>query len=444
MERDIEKDLVYWKNQANRMPLLLRGARQVGKTFVVEKFGAQHFENTVTINFEWQKEFISSFRDLDPVNIINNIQLITGQAIVPGRTLLFLDEIQDCPNAILAMRYFKEKLSALHVIGAGSLLDFTLNEAEFRMPVGRVQFLFLKPLSFKEYLTALGFRDLRNLIEEIVITTSIPENVHQQLLKLAREYMILGGMPAVLQSWSATKDIKAAQLIQTSLLNTYRLDFGKYASRTEHKYLQALFDKMPNLIVENFKYVNADPELRSRDIKEALEILQYAGLINIVYHTAASGIPLTAQINEKKFKLLFLDIGLITRAGRLETELLMNNDLLLVNRGILAEQLVGQELLAYSSRFEENALYYWRREERSSNAEVDFVKTVGANIVPIEVKAGTTGRLKSLKLFMGEKHSIVGVRISQLPLNYHDNILSLPIYMIGEIDRLVQGVSKHI
>lgn len=438
MERDIEKDLLYWKNQLNRMPLLLRGARQVGKTFIVEKFGKQHFDNVVAINFEWQKEYLVSFENLDPVSIINNIQLLSGQSIIPGKTLLFLDEIQDCPNAILSLRYFKEKLPTLHVIGAGSLLDFTLNDAKFRMPVGRVQFLFLKPLSFKEYLTALGLKDLRTFIESINLSEPVPENLHQRLLILAREYMILGGMPAVLQNWSTSKNIKEVQLIQTSLLNTYRLDFGKYASKTEHKYLQSIFDKMPNLIVENFKYVNVNSDMRSRDIKHALEVLQYAGLINIVYHTSASGIPLTAQLNEKKFKLLFLDVGLITRASRLESELLLNNDLLLINRGILAEQFVGQELLATSSRFEEGALYYWRREERSSNAEIDFVKTVGANIVPIEVKAGTTGRLKSLKLFLEEKHPIVGVRISQLPLSYHDNILSVPIYMVGEIDRLVE------
>lgn len=437
MKRDIEKDLLYWKNQTDRMPLLLRGARQVGKTFVVESFGKQHFENVLTINFEWQKEYHASFENLDPINIINNIKLLSGQPIIPGKTLLFLDEIQDCPNAILALRYFKEKLPSLHVIGAGSLLDFTLNDANFRMPVGRVQFLFLKPLSFKEYLTALGLHELRQLIEEISLSEMVPDNVHQKLLKLAREYMILGGMPAVLQSWSSIKDIKEAEIIQTSLLNTYRLDFGKYATKIEYKYLQPIFDKIPSLIAENFKYVNVDPEVRSRDIKHALEILQHAGLINIIYHTAASGIPLTAQINERKFKILFLDVGLITRAGRLESELLLNNDLLLINRGVMAEQFVGQELLAYSSRFEERVLYYWRREERSSNAEVDFIKTVGSNIIPIEVKAGTTGWLKSLKLFMHEKKSMIGIRISQLPLSLHDNILSLPIYMVGEVDRLI-------
>lgn len=437
MQRDIENDLRDWKNQPDRMPLLLRGARQVGKTFVIKKFAESHFENCVTINFELSPEMARCFDDLAPKTILTNIALVTQQVINPGKTLLFLDEIQECPNAIRALRYFKEQMPALHVIGAGSLLDFTLNQADFRMPVGRVQFLFLKPLSFKEYLTALGRRELRQWIEQIDTKFSIQEVVHQQLLKLVREYMVLGGMPAVLQHWITTHDIESSQRIQTHLLNTYRLDFGKYASKTEYKSLQRLFDKLPRCIAENIKYVNLDGEMRSRDVKHALDIFQFAGLIYPIYHSAASGLPLAAQINEKKFKLLLLDIGLLTRANQLGFADLFNQDILLINRGIMAEQFVGQECLAYAPRYDQDALYYWRREERSSQAEVDFLTTAGSKIVPIEVKSGTTGRLKSLKLFMAEKNVVIGVRISQHLPSFHDNILSLPIYMVGEIGRLV-------
>lgn len=439
MERDIEQNLLRWKQQGNRLPLLLRGARQIGKTYVVEKFGRNHFDQLVTINFELQPEFVRCFDTLEPQEILTKLTLLTRQQIESKKTLLFLDEIQDCPNAIRALRYFKEKLPELHVIGAGSLLEFTLNSADFRMPVGRIQSLYLKPLSFKEYLTGMGYNDLRKFLEEIALTrTPIVEPIHQRLLKLVREYTVLGGMPAVLQAYLTQQDINQCQQIQTVLLNTYRQDFGKYAVQSDYKYLQRLFEKAPGLIAEHFKYVKVDPDMRSRDIKDALEMLRYAGLIYPVYSTTASGVPLVSLVNEKKFKILFLDIGLVMRATRLEAELLLNENILLVNRGVTAEQFVGQELLAYASHFEEANLYFWCREKSSSMAEVDFITHVGPRIIPIEVKAGTISRLKSLKIFMSEKKLDLGIRISQQPLSLHDGILSLPIYMVGELERLVK------
>lgn len=440
MYRDIEQDLLSWKMNEARLPLLLRGARQVGKTYTIEKFGREHFEQLVTINFELQPEMIRCFDTLEPTTILNTLYLLTQQKIIPEKTLLFLDEIQDCPNAIRALRYFKEKLPEQHVIGAGSLLEFALDDGEFRMPVGRVQSLYLKPLSFKEYLVGSGNQQLRTWIENLNLQETIAEPVHEKMLALVREYMILGGMPAVLQSYFSKQDLSECQNIQTALLNTYRQDFGKYAKKSDHRYLQRLFEKIPGLIGENFKYTKVEPDMRSRDIKEALYMLQNAGLIYPVYSTSASGIPLASLINEKKFKVIFLDIGLITRSGKLDAELLLNQDTLLVNRGMLAEQFVGQELLAYAAKFDEASIYFWSREQRSSMAEIDYVTTVDSKIIPIEVKAGATGRLKSLKIFMDEKHSSIGVRLSQQPLNYADKILSLPLYMVGEIARMIKSV----
>ncbi len=438
MHRDIEEDLIRWKHQKNPMPLLLRGARQVGKTYVVENFGDSHFNHVVSINFELHPEMAQCFVSLEPADILKAILLLTGQKIEPQTTLLFLDEIQECPNAIQSLRYFKEKMPNLHIIGAGSLLEFALNDVNFRMPVGRVQSLYLKPLSFKEYLVGGGNQVLREFIENITLQETIPEVIHTRLLKLVREYMILGGMPAVLQKYFSEQDHGECQNIQTALLSTYRNDFGKYAKKTDHRYLKKLFEKLPGLICDDFKYTKVDADMRSRDIKEALYTLKNAGLIYPVYSTSASGVPLTALINEKKFKLLFLDVGLVTRAGKLEVELLLSQDLLLINRGKLAEQFVGQELLAYAPYFEESVVYFWSREQRNSMAEVDFVTTVDANIVPLEVKAGTTGRLKSLKLFMAEKNITIGVHISQNALGYSYHVLSLPLYMVGEMARLMQ------
>lgn len=437
MKRSIEKYLLHWKNQKEHLPLLVRGARQVGKTFVVESFGKQHFEHIVTINFELHVEMKKCFDSLDPKDIINNIFLMTGQKIVAQKTLLFLDEIQDCPNAIRSLRYFKEKLPKQHVIGAGSLLEFVLNDTDFRMPVGRVQSIYLKPMSFKEFLRGSGNQQLCDLIETVNLDSTIATNVHDKLLKLLYQYMVLGGMPAVLKTYFQTEDLSECQQIQTMLLYAYRQDFGKYAKQTDHCYLQRLYDKIPGLIGANFKYSKVDPDMRSRDLKEALYLLQQAGLVYPIYCSSASGVPLETFIREKIFKILFLDIGLVMRAGRLDAEVLIEQDIMFANRGMLAEQFVGQELIAEASPFEDASLFFWTREQKSSTAEVDFVTTVNTNIIPIEVKSGKTGRLKSLQIFMAEKQSPWGIKLSQESMHKDQKIISLPLYLTSEIHRIV-------
>lgn len=447
MERDIERDLLSWKLKKNRMPLLLRGARQVGKSFIVEKFGRAHFDHLIIVNFEQDPGLARCFDTLHPHEIVTALSLSLHQKIEPGKTLLFLDEIQDCPNAIRALRYFKEQYSDLHVIGAGSLLEFVLNQDHFRMPVGRVQSLYLKPLSFKEFLLAMGCADLREFIEQVDLTKAVPSSVHQTLLKWVRHYMVLGGMPAVLQAYlstgvistnmTRTYDLAEAELQQTILLATYRHDFSKYSKHTQIQYVQRVFEKAPGLVSQHVKYANVDPNARSQNIKSALELLQQAGLLYPIYSTTASGLPLITLVNEKKFKILFLDVGLMARASRLTAELWLDENLLLVNRGATAEQFVGQELLAYGTNIEGPQLYFWCREKKSSQAEVDFITSFEATIIPIEVKAGSTGQLKSLQLLMHEKNLSPGVRISQQPLGFDGSILSVPLYMVGEVSRLL-------
>jgi len=438
MRRSMEVFFKEWMTAADRLPLLVRGARQVGKTYVIEQFAATHFENVIKINFEQQREYLPCFETLYPQKIINLIYTMTGTTIVPGKTLLFLDEIQECPNAILALRYFYEQMPELHIIAAGSLLEFTLREAEFRMPVGRVQSCYLKPLSFKEFLLALHKKSLVEYIEQASLQGTFEPAIHDLLLMHVKEYFVLGGMPAVIEQYLQTQQFEASQIRQSVILNTYRSDFGKYASKSNIKYLQTLFDKVPGLIGQHFRYVQVDPHMLARDIKRALTNLKDAGLIYTVYASLAQRLPLLSTIQEKKFKLLFVDLGLVNCTTQLSAEILMQKDILLVHQGALAEQFVGQELLAYAPPYQDGQLVYWDRAVGSSTAEVDYVIAVDATIYPIEVKAGATGRLLSLQRFIDEKSSPFGVRISQKPLSFEKRILSIPLYLISELPRLIR------
>lgn len=440
MKRMLMTELVQWKKAELHFPLLLRGARQVGKTYLVREFARQHFQGLVEINFEKETKFKACFDSLDPITILNSISLMKQQDIKPGETLLFLDEIQACPNALMALRYFKEEMPQLHVIGAGSLLEFAINSEAISMPVGRVQYIYLKPLSFTEYLEASGNQRYVDFIRNITLNCVVPEVNHHDLLRLVREYMIIGGMPMVVDSYIKNKDLLTCQRYQTLLLDTYRDDFGKYASKANHVYLERVFDKTPGLVGQQIKYSTIDPDTRSREIKSAIEKLNHAGIIFPCYSSSASGLPLHTFMNERKFKLIFLDVGLVNRITRLDIELLLNVDMMLLNRGGMAEQYVAQELLAYQDCYEKAALFYWSRETKNSNAEVDFLINVGSQIVPIEVKSGSTGRLKSLQMFLSEKQLPLGVRVSERPLEINNNILSIPFYMLSELKRLIQ---KH-
>lgn len=438
MQRNIKKQLIQWINQKERLPLIIRGARQTGKSYLIEQLGKEHFTNCVVINFEQHLEYTSCFTNLDVTQIITAISLVCRQEITPGKTLLFLDEIQECPKAIMALRYFKEKMPELHVIAAGSLLEFALEQENLRMPVGRVQYVYLRPMSFEEFLLAGSYNKLFEYLQTISLDTIVPTAVHEELLKLVKTYLLLGGMPAILSSYFSEHNLQHCQHLQTSLLSTYRNDFGKYASKAENKYLEKVFSKAPRLIGQQVKYVEIDTLARSRDLANALELLEKAQIINKIYITSASGLPLHAQINEKKFKLQFLDVGLVLRACGLDTETFFQEELMLINKGALCEQFVGQELLAYADCYEDIKLHYWIREKKGSLAEVDFVITFGTKIFPIEVKAGKTGWLKSLRSFIEEKNCPFGIRISEHPLSLEDKIFSVPFYLIGQLTRLLK------
>lgn len=437
MKRTIDFELIKWKNMPDRLPLIIRGARQVGKSYAIEKLGREHFKSLVIINFEYQPEFISCFESLDPTKIISKLEIFTNSNIKSGETLLFLDEIQQCPQAILALRYFKEKMPQLHVIAAGSLLEFVIHDTKFSFPVGRVQFMHMHPLSFSEFLLALDQDKLLKTLKDTSLANPLDSAIHIYALNFVKQYFLIGGMPAAIQNYINNNSYLECQNIQSALMQTYRSDFGKYATKTQHKYLERLFEMVPKLILEHFKYSKVDPNLRARELQPALEQLCWAGLIKLVKQTSASGLPLEAQVKENKFKLLFLDIGLVQNASQIEAKTILENDILQINAGLLAEQFVGQELICLANPYEEKRLYFWERDKKNSQAEVDYVTNIGGKIVPIEVKSGKTGRLKSIKQFMEEKNSPLGIRFSTHPLSLENNILSVPFYLISHINRLI-------
>ncbi|MBQ3834373.1 MAG: ATP-binding protein [Elusimicrobia bacterium] len=435
MKRDIEKDFIKWAQNKNRMPLIIRGARQVGKSYIVENCLKNYFKNIIVCNFEFTPELKNCFDTLDPITIVNKIQLLLNVEITKN-SLLFLDEIQECPQAIMSLRYFKEKLPEQAVICAGSLLEFAMNNENFSMPVGRVSFIYVQPLSFGEFLSAVGQDKLRQHLKKISLDNPLEEMFHKKLIELLKIYLVTGGMPAVVQEYINTKNINSVLKIQNYLLTTYRNDFGKYSKISKRQHLEKVMNFVPRFIGQRVKYSTIDSDVRSEYLKEAIYLLSLAGIIKQIFSTAASGLPLQSEINDSKFKLNFLDVGLMQNVAGLSEEI-VNRDIMQINNGAVAEQFVGQEILAYSDPNRENNLYFWGREKKGSMAEVDFVTTYNANIIPVEVKSGTTGSLKSLKLFMEEKKAKIALRFCMQELSFYDGILSIPLYMVSETDRLL-------
>jgi len=441
MKRDIDETFRTWKKEEHRYPLLVHGARQVGKSYSIIKFGENEFDNLVEVNFELKPYYITCFDTLEPKKIIETLSVLSKSDIIPGKTLLFLDEIQECPNAIIALRYFYEQMPELHVIGAGSLLEFVISQENFRMPVGRVQYLYMKPLSFLEFLDAVGENRTRKIIETSTWDNLPSLGIHQHLISLVKKYSIIGGMPAVVSEYASTSNLDKCFQIQTIIIQTYRDDFGKYSSKVKHKYLQKIFFAVPKMIGRKFKYSHVNNSLQSRDLKEALELLEKAGVVYRIKQTSGEGLPLEANAREKHFKTTFLDIGLMQNICGLSSEILISTDenFIKINEGAIAEQFTAQELFAYRDFYQVPSLYYWAREARNSNAEIDYIIPCCLSALPIEVKAGKTGTLRSMHIYL-EKYGLpAGVRISQLYFNKTLPIISLPFYAIKKIPQLLKS-----
>ncbi|VAW44752.1 Predicted ATPase (AAA+ superfamily) [hydrothermal vent metagenome] len=429
-----------WFIAENRKPLIIRGARQVGKSSIVRIFSKNNHLELLEINFERNPNYADFFQLKDPEKIIKLLE-INFEVEITQNTLIFLDEIQAQPQVLSTLRYFYEEKAEIPVIAAGSLLDFELNSPEFSMPVGRVSYIHLHPMGFYEFLMATGKNKLSEFLCSYKFGQEIPKVLHQKLISEFKTFITVGGMPEAVKVYTKTQSLKQTETIKRDLLATFVNDFAKYSKQHQYQLIRKVFAQISRNIGRKIKYTNLSADNKSADVSAVIDLLDSARVIKKVIRSSANGLPLAAEANEKFFKVIFLDVGLISTQLNLSAEALNADDILLVNRGELAEQWVGQALLLNIEDNQHPELHYWAREKKSSSAEIDYVIPNKSNVLPIEVKAGKTGTLKSLHLFIKEKQSQLAIRFNSEPPSYYedDKILSLPIYLAERVSGVVEG-----
>jgi len=450
MKRKYFGFLQEWLKAEDRQPLVIRGARQVGKTWLVRHFAQEQNKRLIELNFEKEPQLATFFKSNNPKEILLNLGSFFGEVIHPHQCLLFLDEIQAVPELLAKLRWFAEDLPELPVIAAGSLLEFVLERHTFSMPVGRIGYMHMEPLSFEEFLVASSQKGLLDYLEAFQWNTEIPEALHERLMSLFKEYIIIGGMPAAVATWVIDRSLPKVNQVHRNLITTYRDDFAKYSGRIDKERLDEVLIAIPKFLGEKFIYSKVNPDVRYAMIKQAFDLLCKARICNRVTSSHANGIPLGAGLDKKFFKAIFLDVGLCSAALDLKLEQIAAIDeITLINSGGIAEQVVGQLLRTVFLLYAEPELYYWLREGKNS-AEIDYIIQHGSALIPIEVKAGSTGSLKSLHLFMGSKKFQTALRInsdypSQTDVQVKDqtgnsvqyNLLSIPFYLLGQVHRLL-------
>ncbi len=452
IDRIAEGYLSRWYHKKHRKPLVLRGARQVGKSTLVRQFARKHKLQLHEINLERHLDLNTLFQTLNIPSILRELESLTGSPIRQPDSVLFLDEIQATPYALQALRYFYEDTPQIPVIAAGSLLEFMLSDHSFPMPVGRIEYYHLGPLTFREFLQATA-SGLTEFLTTSTLEANIPSQAHKQLLTKQREFLFTGGMPEAVQIYAETGSVIEVAEVHRSIAETYQDDFSKYARHKELALMQRVFRMIPALIGHKVKYSNIAREQRAKDIKIVIELLTKARICHKVFHSHCSGVPLLADMHEQIYKLLFMDIGIVNHICGLDIRTLQAlTDHELINEGALAEQFIGQHLLGLKN--ERPELCYWLREGKASNAEVDYVIAHRNQIVPIEVKSGKSGSLKSLQQFVLHKQVTCALRfdlnrpswqyirhITSGPTGKQTvafNLLSLPLYLVEECIRFIE------
>ena len=442
-ERRIQNQLHEWAEKNNRKPLILRGARQVGKTTIVEQFGKE-FDNFLSLNLE-KKEAKDLFESTDDVKMLLPLLfLYDNKPQRPGRTLLFIDEIQSSPQAVALLRYFYEELPELYVIAAGSLLENMLDK-HISLPVGRVEYMALHSCSFIEFLQAIG----EARFVDWILEARLPEAFHQQLMLLFNSYALIGGMPEIVARYAANRDVVSLSDTYNQLLNAYKNDVEKYAeTNTQAAVIRYILE-------EGWGYAGqavtlggfAQSAYKARETGEAFRTLEKALLLELVYPTTHTIMPATTDLKRAP-KLIWLDTGLVNYAAEIQKEYLLSKDLTDTWRGMAAEQIVAQELKALSNEVGKKQKF-WVRAKRGSSAEVDFVYIYGGKIIPIEVKNGHNAHLKSIHQFMNETEHDLAVRIwsgnyaiDEVTTNEgkHFKLINLPFYMIAALPNILKKI----
>lgn len=451
LNRHANERLCRWFASHRRKPLVLRGARQVGKSTLIETFARDAGLRLVTINCEKHRQLDSVFEGLDIPRILTELEAVADQGAIGSDALLFVDEVQATPHALQAFRYFYEERGDIAVIAAGSLLEFALSKHRFSMPVGRIQYLHLGPMSFREFTEALE-PDLLAQLDRISFDTPPPVTAHRRLCSLQRRYLYVGGMPEAVATFKDSGSLSEVTDVHREIVDTYIDDFSKYAREQDLALLQRVFSSVPRMLGQKTKYVNLAPEERAARVRAVIDLLIKSQVVLPVFHSHCSGIPLGADIDDSVFKLAFLDVGLANHLCGLDWRTLADADTTrLVNAGGVAEQFVAQQL-AWLGEGKPD-LTYWIREGRRGNAEVDFTLAKGPTIYPIEVKSGKSGSLKSLQQFVLRKHATRALRFDLNPPSRQTvsqmartkdgtekvsyELLSLPLYAVEELPRLL-------
>lgn len=410
--RIIDQKLLEWKDSPRRKPLLIRGARQVGKSSAVRQFG-KCFKYFVEINLERKPSIRQLFtKDIDVKRTCEGISATLGIPILPGETLLFIDEIQVSQEAIMSLRYFKEDYPELHVIAAGSLLEFTLEKLP-SFGVGRIRSLYMYPFSFDEFLLAQGKDLTLDYKHKATSDSPVPEAVHNELVEQLKTFYLVGGMPAAVTEWIESKSYLECAHVHNDILDTYQDDFSKYKSRISPVLLRKVLRSVALQAGSKFVFRQVDSELHSTTIRDALHLLTLAGLIKPVVHTDGNGLPLGAEANDSYTKYLFLDLGLMQTMLNIQAaEVLLASEVDFVNKGAASEMFAGLELMKAHDCFQKAEMYYWQNLNRGANAEIDYLEAKEGKVLPIEVKASTRGSMQSLWLFMRKKNLHHAIRTS--------------------------------
>lgn len=427
MKREIINDLIKWKTLENRKPLIVHGARQVGKTYIIKQFGKEYYDNLIYVNFETNQELSLQISDsIDAKYIINKLELFFGEKIIPGKTLIFFDEIQANERALTSLKYFYEDAPEYHIIAAGSLLGIAINRKEYSFPVGKVQMMNMYPLSFKEFLNAIG---RENLIEEIKEHFNSDErmdkDIHELCLKLYRTYLVVGGMPEVVQMYLDEQKVISTIDVQAEILESYERDMTKYADNSLSNKIIAAFDSIPVQLAKDnpkFQYKVIAKGGSSGIFGEAIMWLKNSGIVNQVYKANAE-LPLEMYKDLTSFKLYMSDVGLFVNKTKYPLyQIDLSTQPTMISMGPLTEHYVANEL-----RTKGYETYYW---ESDGKAELDFMIQKEAEIIPIEVKTSIHTKARSLDMYMKKYNPRYAIRISEKNFGFENNIKSVPLYAV--------------